>query len=106
MKILTPVLLVIIPLVLYNVVVSVFISFNLYSSLSPLRENLMTDSTMRDMPIYETILSSSSRWEYQQQTFRFKENDLNDGLKITMFNNWIEPIPSMLVMLDEISWSS
>ncbi|CAG8845944.1 15668_t:CDS:1, partial [Racocetra persica] len=76
--------------------VSVSISFNLYSSLLPSRENLMTNHTMKNtLP--------SSPWEYQQQTFRSKKNDLNDGFKINTFNNWIEPIPSMLVMLDEIN---
>jgi hypothetical protein len=27
-------------------------------------------------------------------------------VKVTSFNNWIDPIPSMLVMLDEIGWAS
>ncbi|RIB18038.1 hypothetical protein C2G38_2086790 [Gigaspora rosea] len=106
MKISTLVLLVIIPLILYNVVVSISYSFDLYSSLSSPREKDMVHN-IEDVQDYGTTSLLSSPWKYQQQTFKSKNaNNLNDGFKITVFNNWIEPLPSMLVMLDEINWSS
>ncbi|CAG8720776.1 13342_t:CDS:1, partial [Dentiscutata erythropus] len=92
MKISTLVLLVIIPLVLYNFVVSISHSFDLCSSLSSPRENVM---------MFHNVDDVSSLWKSQQLIFKSKnENGLN---KITTFNNWIEPLPSMLVMLDEIN---
>ena len=33
-------------------------------------------------------------------------NQNPEAVKVTSFNNWIDPIPSMLVMLDEIRWAS
>lgn len=51
--------------------------------------------------IYNTIPS------FTEMNFDFNQIILgpkSEGVKITSFNNWVDPIPSMLVMLDEIGW--
>jgi hypothetical protein len=53
--------------------------------------------------IYNTIPS------FSEMNFDFDQIILgpkSEGVRITSFNKWVDPIPSMLVMLDEIGWFS
>jgi hypothetical protein len=46
---------------------------------------------------------------FSEMQFDFGQIILNstpESVEVTSFNYWIEPIPSMLVMLDEIGWAS
>jgi len=53
--------------------------------------------------IYRTIPS------FSELNFNFDQIILgpkHEETELTVFNKWVDPLPSLLIMLDEISWAS